>query len=123
MPTSSWQTPTVATALRSPPGAISRCATTRASWSATSCYASSFRREDLSRLLDRIPRRRAVLSERRADAAVVVARAGSRRAGRGRPLPRPQEARRGGHGTGVSRRAREDGAEERHQGAEPHDGL
>src|SRR2546430_11417151 len=117
--TSWWWTPTAATASPWRRAATCRCATTRASWWATSSSGSSSPREDLSRLLDRILRRGALLSERRPDAALVVARDRPRRTGAGRSLSRRPQARRGGHGTGVPRRAREDGAQERDQSDEP----
>ena len=47
---------------------------------------------------------------------------GSRRVDHRRAVSRHQEARRRRHGAGVSRRAREDGAEERGEGDEPGDG-
>src|SRR5207237_8052875 len=110
--------PTAATASPWRHAATCRCATPRVSWWATSSCASSSPREDLSRLLDRILRRRSLLSEGRPDAALVVARDRPRRAGAGRPLSRRPEARRGRNGTGVPRRARDDGTIESHQDAE-----
>src|SRR6266702_4575249 len=117
--TSWWWTPTAATGSRSRRAATWRCAISRGSWWATSCSRSRLRREDLPRLYDRVPRRRAILPERWADTALVGADARSRGPSAGRPLSHNEETGRGRHGSGVPRRAREDGAAECHQGDEP----
>src|SRR6266516_3398384 len=117
--TSWWWTPTAATGSRWRRAATWCCAISRGSWWATSCCRSRFPREDLPRLYDRVRRRRAILPERWADTALVGADARSRGPGAGRPLPHNEETGRGRHGSGVPRRAREDGAAECHQGDEP----
>src|SRR5574342_280578 len=109
-----------ATASRWRRGALSRSRTARASSWATSCCVSRSR-ENLPGVLSGVLGRDPLLSGRRHDAAGHRSGIESRGPGDRRPLSRDQEAGRRRDGAGLSRRAREDGTPQRHQGDEPGD--